>query len=76
MREDEFPPLSECRESFTRLVGQAINWSGPEDWLEGPQGTTIPKCEAKAEFSRTRFIGLRPFYNVCNVDDDLAALYV
>jgi hypothetical protein len=32
-----FPPLSECRAAFEKLIEQKIDWVGPDDWLEEPK---------------------------------------
>jgi len=29
-----FPPLSECRAAFERLLHQKIEWTGPDEWLD------------------------------------------
>ena len=32
----EFPSLATCRKDFEKLIGHALTWDGPDDWLEKP----------------------------------------
>jgi hypothetical protein len=32
----KFPPLSECRAAFAKMIQQDFDWDGPEEWTEEP----------------------------------------